>query len=220
MKRTTISELGGVRRADIQHVVPVPGGGFRSRAGLYDLGASSPHLQELITSGTMSVPRRGKFARRAGLQNLAHSASSLNVSQSLDRRTGAREAQKIKDDWSEFKKSLSRPTTTSTIEPDAETLNGSFSLQPPSLMTQSAYNFGTFPSRRREDSFSSFLDINLRKSQQSLISIDPERSAERSVMNVQLEKIANETYGLKFVEGQVSTFVFLSNSNILQFLSL
>ena len=216
MRRTTTSELGGVRRADVQRVVPVPGGGFRSRAGVYDLGASSSNMQDLITSGTTSVSRRGNCARRTALQNLAYSSSSLNVSQSLDRRTGARDVQMIKDDWSEFKKSLSRPTTPSTIEPDGETLNGSFSLQPPSLMTQSAYGFGTFPSRKRVDSLSSFIDGNLRRSQQSLIGVDLDRPAGSTVMNVKMEKVANEPYGLKFVEGQVGSCSCIDFSYLLQ----
>ncbi|VDO06329.1 unnamed protein product [Rodentolepis nana] len=207
--RGTISEVGGVKRADVQRVVPVPGGGFRSRGGIYGLGLSSPHLGDMnINNGTMSVSRARNFQRRGASRGTILSVSSSNVSQSLELKN-VKEIQKIRDDWSEFKRSLSRPATPSgsTIDADAETLNGSLMAYPSNLMIQSAYNFGTFPSRRRMDSLNSFgLDSNMRKSQQSLISVDFERSNGTAVMNVILEKAATENYGMKFVEGHMTRF--------------
>ncbi|CDS37562.1 multiple pdz domain protein [Echinococcus multilocularis] len=205
-RRATASELGGVRRTDVQHVVPVPGGGFRSRVRAYELGASSPHLQDWSISGTTSVSRGRNCARRSALRSAGLFGSSLNISQSPDPLRRSQEAQRIRDDWSEFKKSLSHPTTPSTIEPDAETLNGSFSIHLPAVMIQSSQDFSNPPRRRREDSLSSFTDWNFRKSQQSLISVDLDRSIASSVINVQLDKVANETYGLKFVEGHMTRF--------------
>ncbi|KAM3181360.1 hypothetical protein ACTXT7_014536 [Hymenolepis weldensis] len=207
--RGAMSEIGGVKRADVQRVVPVAGGGFRSRGGVYGLGLSSPHLEDLaINNGTMSFSRTRNFNRRGTPRGTALSVSSLNVSQSLERKN-FQEVQKIRDDWSEFKRSLSRPATPSgsTIDADAETLNGSLLAYPSNLMIQSAYNFGTFPRGRRADSLSSFgLDLNMRKSQQSLISVDLDRPNGTAVMNVILEKIATETYGMKFVEGHMTRF--------------
>ncbi|VDM35207.1 unnamed protein product [Hydatigera taeniaeformis] len=205
-RRATTSELGGVRRTDVQQVVPVPGGGFRSRAGAYELGASSPRLQDWCASGTMSVSRGRTCARRSALRGSGLFGSSLNISQSLDPLRRSQEAQRIHDDWSEFKKSLSHPTTPSTIEPDAETLNGSLSIHPSAVMTQSGHEFNNFSCKEREDSLSSFMDWNLRKSQQSLISVDMDKPIASSVINVQLEKVADETYGLKFVEGHMTRF--------------
>lgn len=184
-------------------MVPVPGGGFRSRVGAYELGASSPRLQDWCISGTMSVSRGRNCARRSALRGAGIFGSSVNVSQFPDPLRRSQEAQKIHEDWSEFKKGLSHPTTPSTIEPDAETLNGSLSIHPAAVMTQSGHDLSALPYRGREDSLSSFMDWNLRKSQQSLISVDMDRPIASSVINVQMEKVADETYGLKFVEGHV-----------------
>lgn len=185
-------------------MVPVAGGGFRSRLGVYGPAGSPANLQDWNTiNGTLSASRARNYTRRSALKGNPLFASSLNISQSVD-RTSTREAQKIRDDWSEFKRSLSRPTTPSTIAPDAETLNGSLSAYPSNQLIQSAYSFGTFPSRQRGNSLSSFIDSNLQKSQQSLISVDLDRPSGTAIMNVILEKVATETYGMKFVEGQVS----------------
>ncbi|KAM7542894.1 hypothetical protein Aperf_G00000016635 [Anoplocephala perfoliata] len=201
--RGAASELGGIQRTDIQHVVPVAGGGFRSRQAVYGPGASPSNLQDW--NGYMSASRARNFTRRSALKGSALSVSNLNVSQSVD-RTSTREVQKIRDDWSEFKKSLSRPTTPTTIAPDAETLNGSLSVYPSNQLIQSAYSFGTFPGGQRAGSLSSFADQNLRKSQQSLLSVDLDKPSGTAVMNVILEKVATETYGMKFVEGQMTRF--------------
>lgn len=203
-----MSELGGVNRTDVQRVVPVAGGGFRSRGGVYGLGLSSPHLADLnLSNGTSSLSRARNLNRRAGSRNPLHSASTVNISQSLERTNNARELQKIRNDWSEFKRSLSRPATPSgsTIDGDAETLNGSLLAYPSNLLIQSAYNLSTFPSKRRMDSLSSLgLDSNMRKSHQSLLSVGLDRPNGTAVFNVILDKIATETYGMKFVEGHVS----------------
>ncbi|VDD76814.1 unnamed protein product [Mesocestoides corti] len=202
-RRSTVSELGGTNRAGLQKIVPVAGGGFRSRAGPNELGVSSPQLPDW-SSGAMSVSRAFKKRGPSSVVGGFLSASSINVSRSAEFRTTTNDVQKIRKDWSEFKKNLSRPTTPSTIEPDArslaETLNGSLLVNAPAMMTQSDYNFATLPSRLRGESALSINGWNTHRSQQSLLSVDLEKPA---LINVQLEKVANESYGLKIVEGHV-----------------
>ncbi len=150
------------------------------------------------------------------LKGSGYSVSNLSVSKSAEFRT-VQDIQKIRDDWSEFKQTLSRPTTPSTIEADArslaDTLNGSYSVNGPALMTQSDYQFSTLPPRSRLASGSSIGDWGVKKSQQSLIGVDIDRPSSNAVVNVQLEKVPNETYGLILIEGHVSKCPLMQKCN-------
>lgn len=168
----------------------------------------NPQRPDMSTS-TLTFSRQPNYTKNPTnpLRGSGFSVSNLLVSRSTDFNS-ARDIQKIRDDWSDFMQTLSRPTTPSTIEPDArslvDTMHDSYSTSIPAMLSQSHYQFSTIADRPRIGSTLDMGDWNVRKSQSSLIGIDMEQPPIQAIINVQLKKVTTETYGITLIEGHVS----------------